>query len=90
MEKIKIIEDGNFARWFRVSLAAIGLGMMYCAVKLPGPPIWSGIVLLAGLGIAAVGGYASQAHMLKIKPFGNNWKKVRRSYEVKGDEQDKS
>ncbi|CAM2170486.1 hypothetical protein PSAC2689_10298 [Paraburkholderia sacchari] len=28
--------------------------------------------------------------MLKIKPFDNSYKKARKSYEVKDDEQDKS
>jgi hypothetical protein len=36
----------------------------------------------------SVGGFASCAHMLKIKPFGNSYKKARRSYEVEYNEQD--
>ncbi len=38
----------------------------------------------------ALGGISSRAHMLKIKPFDNSYKKARKSYEVKSDELDKS
>ncbi len=47
-------------------------------------------MLLAGFGIALVGGYTSRAAMLKIKPFDNSYKKARKSYEVKNDESDES
>ncbi len=63
---------------------------MYCTFKFIEPSIWSGGLLLIGLGIAAVGGFTSRAALLKIKPFDNSYKKARKSYEVKGDEQDKS
>jgi len=36
---------------------------------------------MLGIVVAALGGYASQAHMLKIKPFDNSYKKARESYE---------
>jgi hypothetical protein len=41
-----------------------------------------------GLGVAAIGGYASKAHQLGIKPFDNSYEKARKSYEVAGDKQD--
>jgi hypothetical protein len=34
-----------------------------------------------GLSIAAIGGYASKAHQLGIKPFDDSYKKARDSYE---------
>ncbi|AFJ88020.1 hypothetical protein MYA_3662 [Burkholderia sp. KJ006] len=37
-----------------------------------------------------MGGMTSRAKLLHIKPFDNSYKKARKSYEVKGDEQDKS
>ena len=40
---------------------------------------------LFGFALAAVGGYASQAHMLKIKPFDNAYKKAKEGYK-EGDE----
>ena len=90
MIKINIIKDGNFTQWFCLLLAVVGIGFMYCAVKLVGSSIWGGVLFLLGLGIAVTGGYASRAALLHIKPFENNWRKVRKSYEVKDSDQDKS
>jgi hypothetical protein len=88
--KLRFIEDGNFTGWARASLIVIGLLTMFAAYKFVPPAPFGGFLLLIGFGIAAVGGYASRAHMLKIKPFDNSYKKARESYEVKEDEQDKS
>ncbi|WP_244130163.1 DUF4231 domain-containing protein [Burkholderia sp. BCC0044] len=90
MRKINLIEDGNFPRWVRLGLIVIGVLAMCVAVKFIPPSIFGGIVLLAGFGIALVGGYTSRAAMLKIKPFDNSYKKARKSYEVKNDESDES
>jgi len=49
-----------------------------------------GGVLLAGFGIALVGGFTSRAAMLKIKPFDNSYKKAQESYKVKDDDEDQS
>lgn len=35
---------------------------------------------LIGFVIAAIGGYAAEAHMLKRKPFDNTYKKAKDSY----------
>jgi hypothetical protein len=88
--KIRLIEDGNFAPWLRTSVLIVGLLIMFVAYKYVPPAPFGGFLLLLGLGIAAVGGYASRAHLLHIKPFGTNWKKVRKTYEAKDNEQDKS
>lgn len=88
--KIQLIENGNFKRWVRTSLLGIGLLTMFLAYKFVPPAPFGGFLLLIGFGIAAVGGYASRAHLLKIKPFGNSYKKARESYKVKDDDQDKS
>ncbi|NIF70536.1 hypothetical protein F3J16_10115 [Burkholderia sp. Ap-962] len=52
--------------------------------------LWYRSILLmsVGLGIAAVGGYASKAHQLGIKPFDNSYEKARESYRKRGGEQD--
>lgn len=89
VRKIKMIEDGNFPRWVRFSLIVIGVLAMYVAVKFIPPSIFGGIVLLAGFGVALIGGFTSRAAMLKIKPFDNSYKKARKSYEVKNDEAEK-
>lgn len=48
------------------------------------------IGFLLGFGMMALGGFSSRAHMLHIKPFDNRYKKARRSYETKDDEENKS
>lgn len=89
MAKIKFIVDGNFPRWVRLSLIAVGFAMMYGTIKFIPPSIWSGILLLIGLGIAAVGGFASRAALLKIKPFDNSYRKARDSYKTNADDDKK-
>lgn len=90
MRKIKLIEDGNFPRWMRWSLIVVGIAEMYIAVRFIPPSILGGGVLLAGFGIALVGGFTSRAAMLKIKPFDNSYKKAQESYKVKDDDEDQS
>ncbi|SAL04222.1 hypothetical protein [Caballeronia ptereochthonis] len=86
--KIRFIEDGNFARWVRTGLLVVGILIMFVAYKYVPPAPYGGFLLLLGLGVAALAGYASRAHMLKIKPFDNSCKKARKSYEVKdGDKE---
>ena len=87
---IRFIEDGNFAPWVRTGLLVFGILLMFVAYKYVPPAPFGGILLLLGLGVAALGGYASRAHMLKIKPFDNSSKRARKSYEVKDEKQDKS
>ncbi|WP_155640721.1 hypothetical protein [Burkholderia pseudomultivorans] len=88
MRKIKVIEDGNFPRRIRLSLIVIGISAMYIAVQIIPPSISGDIVLLAGFGIALVGGFTSRAAMLKIKPFDNSYRKTRESYKSSGDDED--
>jgi hypothetical protein len=83
MRNIEIIRDGNFTRWFRLFLIAFGFGIMYLTLRFIEPSIWSKGLVLVGFGIAAVGGLASRAAMLNIRPFGKNWKKIRKTYEKK-------
>ena len=59
---------------------------MFAASKFVPPAPFGGFLFLFGLGVAAVGGYASRAHMLHIKPFDNSYKKARKSYEKDDDE----
>ncbi|CAB3748348.1 MULTISPECIES: hypothetical protein [Burkholderia] len=84
--KIRFIEKGNFARWVRTSLLVFGLLIMFLAYRYVPPAPFGGCLLLVGLGVAAVGGYASRAHLLKIKPFDDSYKKARESYTTKDDE----
>ncbi|HEJ2439241.1 TPA: hypothetical protein SLZ45_000685 [Burkholderia multivorans] len=88
---MRLIEDGNFAGWLRVVLFLVGLAMVAGGLGLDQMPRWirAGAFLL-GFAMMALGGISSRAHMLKIKPFDNSYKKARKSYEVKSDESDKS
>ncbi|MBY4722639.1 MULTISPECIES: hypothetical protein [Burkholderia] len=79
--KIRFIEDGNFSGWVRTILLVIGLLIIFVACKYVPPAPYGGFLVLLGLGVAAVGGYASRAHLLKIKPFDNSCKRARKSYE---------
>jgi hypothetical protein len=88
MGRIKLIEDGNFPRWLRLILIAIGFVIMYGTVKFVSPSLWSGLLLMFGFGVALVGGMTSRAALLKIKPFDNSYKKARESYKAEDDKQD--
>lgn len=86
---MKLIEDGNLKEWIRVMLVVVGIGMVIGSALHGLSAATSKLVFILGILVAAFGGYASQAHMLKIKPFDNSYKKTRKAYEVKDDEQDK-
>ncbi|MBN3778793.1 hypothetical protein G3O06_14700 [Burkholderia sp. Ac-20345] len=88
--KIRFIEDGNLARWARTCVLIVGLLIMLVAYKYVPPAPFGGLLLLFGLGVAAIGGYASRAHLLHIKPFDNSYKKARESYKQKDDEEDQT
>lgn len=83
--KIKLIEEGNIKRWVREGLLVVGLLIMFIAYKYVPPAPFGGFLLLMGLGVAAVGGYAARAAIFGIKPFGSNWKKIRKTYEKNDD-----
>lgn len=85
---MKIIEDGNLKEWVRVMLVVVGVGMVISSTLLGLDTIVSKSVFVLGIVAAAFGGYASQAHMFKIKPFDNSYKKARDSYKVKDGKQD--
>lgn len=74
---MRLIEDGNLSLVVRTMLIVVG-GIIG-AVSF----IWiRSITLMSiGLSIAAIGGYASKAHQLGIKPFDDSYKKARDSYE---------
>ncbi len=87
---MKFIEDGNLKEWVRVAMVIVGIVLVVSSV-------WNGLkssgaiaIFFVGVVIAAIGGYAAQAHMLKIKPFGSGYEKAHESYKTKDDEQDQS
>ncbi|GJH20976.1 hypothetical protein CBA19CS22_30560 [Caballeronia novacaledonica] len=87
---MKYIEDGIFTGWVCTALIVVGIGISYATLKYAPPSIWSVFLSLFGFSLIAIGGLSSRARLLKIKPFDNSYKKARKSYEVKDEEQDKS
>lgn len=83
--KEKFIRDGNFTPWVRGLLCVGGIVIGLLGLKYDRTLI----VALVGLGIGAIGGYSSRAHMLGIKPFDNSYRKARKTYE-RPDEEDNS
>ncbi|NML98829.1 hypothetical protein HHL24_12840 [Paraburkholderia sp. RP-4-7] len=88
--KIRLIEDGNFSRWLRTAFFVVGALLIVLPTKfMESSWLWFGL-LLCGLVLMALGSYASRAHTLGIKPFDNSYKKARKSYEARDNEQDQS
>ena len=83
---MKLIEDGNLKEWVRGMLVVAGIGMVVGSALNGLDAVISKSAFMLGIIVAAVGGYASQAHMLKIKPFDNSYKKARNSYKAKDGE----
>lgn len=89
--KLRLVVDGNIAGWAQVALIALGTAMIYFGLSVQWLPRPLAIAMfILGLPIAAIGGYAGRAKALGLKPFDNSYKRARKSYEVKDDEQDKS
>lgn len=85
---MKIISNGNFAPWFRILLWATGIAIAVASYfLLSGRAKFVGVVI--GMIVLATGTYAERANMLHLKPFDNSYKKARKSYETKADEDDK-
>lgn len=89
MIKIKILVNGNIAYWLQILFVIFGFAIMYLTYKFIKPSIWSGMLLVMGFGVAAVGGLSSRAATLKIKPFDNSYKKARKGYEVNDKNSDR-
>lgn len=86
---MKLMEDGNFSGWLRIALFVGGVALATGGLALDELPRWiRGFAFLLGFAVMTVGGLSSRAHMLKINPFDNSYKKARKSYEMKDDEQD--
>lgn len=83
-KQMKLIEDGTFVGWLRATLFVVGVAMVFGGLALEALPNWlKAYTFLAGFAVMAVGGISSRAHLLKIKPFDNSYKKARKSYQRK-------
>ncbi|GAB7536150.1 hypothetical protein [Burkholderia sp. 3C] len=87
---MKFLDDGNLSGWVCTALIVIGVGMSCVTLKYMPPSIGSIFLALLGFLLMAIGGLSGRARLLKIKPFDNSYKKARKSYEVKDDDQDNS
>ncbi|MCA7966997.1 hypothetical protein [Burkholderia cenocepacia] len=88
---MRLIEDGNFAGWLRVVFFLVGLALALAGLGLDQMPRWIRAgAFLVGFATMALGGISSRAHMLKIKPFDNSYRKARDSYNSNDGEDDKA
>jgi hypothetical protein len=76
-----LIKDGNLKEWVRIFCVVIGIGFVAMGIVLKITSLFGGLLFLLGFVFAAIGGYAAQAHTLRLKPFDNSYKKARASYE---------
>ena len=76
---MRLIKNGNFSPWFRFVLALGGIFIMYVSYQFL-TKFWMYLGLVTGLIIGSIGAYAEKANTLKIKPFDNNYKKAKESY----------
>ncbi|WP_155625533.1 hypothetical protein [Burkholderia pseudomultivorans] len=74
---MRFIEDGNLKEWVRVTLVIVGVPLVIFSVRSGLKDISSIMMFCIGIVVASIGGYASQAHMFKIKPFDNHSEKMR-------------
>lgn len=83
---MRLMENGNLSSHVRALLIVVGIGIGVVSF------IWcrSIILMSVGLGVAAIGGYASKAHQLNIKPFDNSYERARESYRGEDRGQDQS
>jgi TRAP-type uncharacterized transport system fused permease subunit len=79
---MRLIEEGNFKEWIRICFVIAGIALVVYAARRGLSSVLPKIFFSVGIIVAAVGGYASQAHMLQIRPFDNSYKKARDSYNV--------
>ncbi|WP_162631683.1 hypothetical protein [Burkholderia sp. JP2-270] len=76
---MKIINDGNFAPWFRVGLWVVGIAIAAASYYfISGLFMFFGVVV--GMIVLATGTYAERANILHLKPFNESYKKARESY----------
>jgi surface polysaccharide O-acyltransferase-like enzyme len=86
--KIRFVEDWNFSGWLRTAFIVVGALLIVLPTKfMESSWLWFGL-LLCGLVLTAMGGYASRAHTLGIKPFDNSYRNARESYKTAKDKQD--
>ncbi|WP_174980586.1 hypothetical protein [Burkholderia lata] len=84
---MKIIDNGNFAPWFRIVLLATGIAVAAGSYFfLSGLNMFFGVVV--GMIVIVTGTYAERSNLLHLKPFGNSYRKAHDSYKTKDGDED--
>ncbi|MFK0378196.1 hypothetical protein [Pandoraea sp. NPDC090278] len=78
---MKVIENGNFSGWVCTFLIFIGILLSCFVFKYVSPGPLGVFLALLGFLMMAVGGLSSRARLLNVRPFDNEYKKARRSYD---------
>ncbi|WP_087750607.1 hypothetical protein [Paraburkholderia caledonica] len=79
---MKMIHDGNFSGWMRVTLLFGGIAILVGGLACEEVPSLVRIVAFCGgFTMIALGGFCSRAHALNVKPFDSSYKKARKIYE---------
>jgi len=83
---MKILENGNLSKPACDICIMIGIGLIWGGAYLfnddtSNLTLWLCVSL--GAVLASMGGWCSFANRVGIKPFGTNWKKIRKTYEKK-------
>jgi hypothetical protein len=87
--KIKFITNGNLNGWAIFLFIVTGITMFYSGLAFHSLPKLVAILLVViGLPVSAIGGYAARAKALGLKPFDNSYKKARDSYKTKDGDED--
>ncbi len=85
--KIRFIEDGNISAPYRYALGIVGgLLIIFPTEYMQASWLWFSLLML-GLVLMAVGGFAARAHTLNLKPFDRSYKRPRKTYESASDEE---
>ena len=78
--KFRFVENVNFTNIFRTTLGVVGALMIILPTEfMKASWLWM-LLLLCGLVFLALGGFASRAYFLGIKPFDNSYKNARKTY----------
>lgn len=79
--KIPFIESGNISAPYRCALVVVGgLLTVLPTTYMQASWLWL-LLLMLGLVVMAVGGFAARAHTLNLKPFDSSCERARKTYE---------
>jgi len=86
---MKILDDGNLSKPVRDICIALGIFLIWGSAYLfnsdvSNPMLW--ICVSLGTLVGGLGGTCSLMSRAGVKPFGTNWKNIRKTYEKKDDD----